>query len=228
MNFYSFSLQQCQQTYTHMDMDLKQMLHDKIDNIAPLYGLTDICFPSFTRHYGYEHCLSASDVVYALATLLETSPAAATRLGEKVEWNEEEDWGTIEKDDGEELGSVRRAWWMRNFYTAYDALGMEEPDLLLHGLKLCMKIQKVVVEQGTDILVKKMAKSLKNFRFVNIRNSADLPIFQHPLTLGKLASFLIDAYRVRRGFRKKKREPSTNNGSLGTRKEKSSFCHLFS
>jgi cell division control protein 45 len=185
-----------------MDMDLKQMLHDKIDNIAPLYGLTDICFPSFTRHYGYEHCLSASDVVYALATLLETSPAAATRLGEKVEWNEEEDWGTIEKDDGEELGSVRRAWWMRNFYTAYDALGMEEPDLLLHGLKLCMKIQKVVVEQGTDILVKKMAKSLKNFRFVNIRNSADLPIFQHPLTLGKLASFLIDAYRVRGGILK--------------------------
>ncbi|OBZ82830.1 Cell division control protein 45, partial [Choanephora cucurbitarum] len=67
-----FSLQQCQQIYTHMDMDLKQTLRNKIEHVAPLYGLTDICFPSFTRGYGYECCMSASDVVYALSTLIET------------------------------------------------------------------------------------------------------------------------------------------------------------
>ncbi|KAI7869615.1 DNA replication pre-initiation complex subunit Cdc45 [Mucor mucedo] len=196
-----FSLQQCQQVYTHMDMDLKQMLRNKIEVIAPLYGLTDICFPSFTRSYGWECCLSASDVVYALSTILETSPAAAIRLGVNVNanWNENEDWHTAEESEEDatahEMKSQRRKWWMKNFYTAYDALSSPSPDGILRGLKLCMKTQKAIVRQGTAIIDKRMAKLLNNFRFVNIRNGPDLSIFQHPLALTKLALFLTDAYR---------------------------------
>ncbi|KAI9257527.1 DNA replication pre-initiation complex subunit Cdc45 [Helicostylum pulchrum] len=194
-----FSLQQCQQVYTHMDMDLKAALRQKIEVVAPLYGLTDICFPSFTRSYGWECCLSASDVVYALSTILETSPAAAVRLGASVNWNESDDWqSSLESTDDTTvngLGSDRRSWWMRNFYTAYDALNGSSPDSILRGLKLCMRTQKAIVRQGTAIIDKRMAKLLNNFRFVNIRNGPDLSIFQHPLTLTKLALFLTDAYR---------------------------------
>ncbi|KAI9469765.1 MAG: DNA replication pre-initiation complex subunit Cdc45 [Benjaminiella poitrasii] len=221
-----FSLQQCQQIYTHMDMDLKQMLRDKIEVVAPLYGLTDICFPSFTRTYGWECCLSASDVVYSLSTILETSPAAATQLGTTVNWNEaEETYADDEEDDAKHkdaangldsssppeadrnssdtsgygsngiLSSERTNWWMRNFYTAYDALSGNSPSSLLRGLKLCMKTQKAIVQQGTSIIEKKMVKILKNFRFVNVRNGPDLPIFQHPSALTKLGLYLIDAYR---------------------------------
>lgn len=121
----SFSLQQCQQIYTHMDMDLKSILRQKIETVAPLYGLTDICFPSFSRSYGWKYRLSASDVVYALATLLETSPAAAAMLGEPVSWNNNQEWDTLDDnstDYPDDLGIGRRRWWMRNFYIAYDSL----------------------------------------------------------------------------------------------------------
>lgn len=121
-----FSLAQCQQVYTHMDLQLKDMLRHKIETVAPLYGLTDICFPSFARTYGWKLRFSASDAVYALATLLETSPLTATRLGENVKWNQDEDWDALENESGHhgddtDLSSVRRRWWMRNFYTAFDA-----------------------------------------------------------------------------------------------------------
>ncbi|CAO3644119.1 unnamed protein product [Mucor hiemalis] len=174
-----FSLQQCQQVYTHMDMDLKQMLRNKIEVVAPLYGLTDICFPSFTRSYGWECCLSASDVVYSLCTILETSPYAAIRLGATINWNEKDDQSLEDREDNivNGLGSERRTWWMRNFYTAYDALNGTSPDSILRGLKLCMKTQKAIVRQGTTIIDKRMAKLLNNFRFVNIRNGPDLAIF---------------------------------------------------
>lgn len=181
-----------------MDMDLKQMLRNKIEVVAPLYGLTDICFPSFTRSYGWECCLSASDVVYSLGTILETSPSAAIRLGATINWNEKDDQSLEDREDNivNGLGSERRTWWMRNFYTAYDALSGSSPDSILRGLKLCMKTQKAIVRQGTTIIDKRMAKLLNNFRFVNIRNGPDLTIFQHPLALTKLALFLTDAYRV--------------------------------
>lgn len=183
-----------------MDMDLKQMLRNKIEVVAPLYGLTDICFPSFTRSYGWECCLSASDVVYALSTTIETNPTAAIRLGVTTNWNEDEGWQSSLEEKTDKivngLGSERRSWWMRNFYTAYDALAGNSPDGILRGIKLCMKTQKAIVRQGTAIIDKRMAKLLNNFRFVNIRNGPDLSIFQHPLTLTKLALFLTDAYRV--------------------------------
>ncbi|KAJ8663622.1 hypothetical protein O0I10_000868 [Lichtheimia ornata] len=193
-----FSLAQCQQVYTHMDLQLKDMLRHKIETVAPLYGLTDICFPSFARTYGWKLRFSASDAVYALATLLETSPLTATRLGENVKWNQDEDWDALESESGDhgdntDLSSVRRKWWMRNFYTAYDATNNVEG--LQHGIDLCMKIQKAVVRQGTAILDKKASKVIKNFRVVIMRDGPDLPLFQHPLTLSKLALFLTDAYR---------------------------------
>ncbi|KAI8646057.1 CDC45 family [Parasitella parasitica] len=193
-----FSLQQCQQVYTHMDMDLKQMLRNKIEVVAPLYGLTDICYPSFTKSYGWECCLSASDVVYSLSTILETSPAAATRLGAEIKHRHgnEDDWKpTQSSSDTAELQCGRKDWWMRNFFTAYDALKDASPEIILQGLKLCMETQKAVVRQGTSVIDKKMVKLLKNFRFVNVRNTAELPIFQHPSSLTKLGLFLTDAYR---------------------------------
>ncbi|SAM08075.1 hypothetical protein [Absidia glauca] len=109
-----FSLQQCHQVYTHMDMDLKNILRNKIETVAPLYGLTDICFPSFSRTFGWKYRLSASDVVYALATLLETSPSAAAALGESVHWNDDQDWGELDDmtdNHDNDLGSHR--WYKK-------------------------------------------------------------------------------------------------------------------
>lgn len=59
-----------------------------------------------------------------------------------------------------------------------------------------MKIQRAVVRQGTAILDKKSAKPVKGYRSVILTDGPDLQLFQHPLTLSKLALFLTDVYRV--------------------------------
>ncbi|RXK36072.1 cell division control protein 45 [Tremella mesenterica] len=69
-----FSLQQCQQTWTHMDRDLKRQLPDKLDAIAPEYGLVELSYASFTRAYGFQlSSLSAADAVEGLCALLEAA-----------------------------------------------------------------------------------------------------------------------------------------------------------
>lgn len=60
-----------------------------------------------------------------------------------------------------------------------------------------MKVQKAIVRQGTSIIDKKNTRTLRNFRMVVIKDGADLPVFQHPLTLAKLALFLTDSFRVK-------------------------------
>ncbi|CAH7683463.1 CDC45 family [Phakopsora pachyrhizi] len=68
-----FSLLQCQQNYTHMDMDLKRSLREKVEAIAPEYGLFELSFPSFVRAYGYQSVLSASDCVECVSAILEVA-----------------------------------------------------------------------------------------------------------------------------------------------------------
>lgn len=70
----SFSLQQCQQNYSHMDMTLKKELPSKLDAIAPEYGLIELVYPSFTRAFGFQlSSLSAADAVEGLSALLEAA-----------------------------------------------------------------------------------------------------------------------------------------------------------
>ncbi|KAI8969151.1 DNA replication pre-initiation complex subunit Cdc45 [Mycotypha africana] len=196
-----FSLQQCQQIFTHMDMDLKQQLKDKIAAIAPMYGLTDMCFPSFTRNYGYECCLSASDVVHALSTLLETSPTAITRFKGTFDWEDKDTvWGPKSEDivaDNRAVKSSRQNWWMKNFYTAYDALTGSSADKIKQGLQLCMQTQKVIIDQGTDLFEKRGVKTINRcYRGVTLeQHTPDISIFQHPSSVRKLALFITEAFR---------------------------------
>lgn len=77
-----FSLAQCQQLYAHMDIDLKNTLRDKLDSIAPEYGLVEPTYPSFVRAFGYRiSALSAADAVEGIEALLQ----AATGVKIEVE-----------------------------------------------------------------------------------------------------------------------------------------------
>lgn len=64
------------------------------------------------------------------------------------------------------------------------------------GLGLCMKLQRAIVQQGTAMIEKKSVKTLRTFRLAIIKDGPDITLFTHPLTLSKLALFLVDAYRV--------------------------------
>lgn len=79
-----FSIPQTQQPYSHMDTDLKQQLRSKLDAIAPEYGMVELSYPSFVRHYGFRaRPLSAADAVEALSALLDV--ASGIRLEIEIE-----------------------------------------------------------------------------------------------------------------------------------------------
>lgn len=169
-----FSLEQCRQSYTHMDMDLKRTLRTKVETVAPEYGLFDLSFPSFTRSFGYQSILSASDSVECVSALLEVANGVRLDFGNEIggavwsgskAWNSsigKEDGGMIDYDDSgysggssddkenyppnnqpagpanavaraEEAAAIaaakakkrEEAWWVRNFWMAYDSLGNE-------------------------------------------------------------------------------------------------------
>ena len=95
----SFSIQQSRQAYSHMDMDLKATLRDKLEEVAPEYGLVELHYPSFMRAFGYRCSpLSAADGVEGLNALLE----AATGIRVEIE----QDGG---KGGGEWFGATK-AW----------------------------------------------------------------------------------------------------------------------
>lgn len=150
---HSFSVIETQQTYSHMAKDLKLSLRDKLDQIAPEYGLVELTYPSFTRCYGFlSQPISACDYVEAVSALLDV--AGGVRMEVEVEGARNGgEWfggGRVWEAGGRESGARRDAdkenvlvggvggahgkekggeenaeelqWWVRNFWTAYDAL----------------------------------------------------------------------------------------------------------
>lgn len=137
-----------------MAKDLKLSLRNKLEQIAPEYGLVELTYPSFTRCYGYlSPPLSAGDAVEAVSALLDV--AGGIRMEVEVEgarnggewfgggklWeaggreDDKENRGVLFAGVGESAKGKGRAtgeeieedeeevqWWVRNFWTAYDAL----------------------------------------------------------------------------------------------------------
>src|SRR5579863_604746 len=135
-----------------MDMDLKRQLRDKLDAIAPEYGMIELTYPSFVRCYGYHmQPLSAADAVDALNALLDA--ATGVRIEVEVDgarnggewfggggvWRAAGRWGGPETNEKggvrglgqqEEEGNAtgergvegRESCLVRNFWNAFDAL----------------------------------------------------------------------------------------------------------
>ncbi len=154
LNSPSMSITQAQQPYSHMDMDLKKTLIQKLDEIAPEYGLVELSYPSFMRCFGFHtQPLSAADAVEGISALLDVAEGIrieveieGTRNGgewfgagkvweayasEKNNIMKKMDFGpddgqsaadNIQESQPNENPSQEPDWWVKNFWTAYDAL----------------------------------------------------------------------------------------------------------
>jgi cell division control protein 45 len=119
-----FSLSQCKQHYTHMDMDLKRTLKEKLERFAPLYGLEDVVKEGFVRCWGWRGCLSAADVAYVVGGILEIGKGKMpTHKRVAADGNDEE--VTEERGRLEEEKEVEE--WTTNFWEAYDSLTKYAP-----------------------------------------------------------------------------------------------------
>lgn len=200
---FRFSLEECNQVFAHMSIDLKRILKDRLEAVAPEYGLHEVLYTSFTRSHGYRGLVSASDVVHAVTGLLEASPEALVALGHRSEWVAEETLSAgvaLSTDNHQEQDSAQgsTSWWHNNFFRACDSLdgGGGEEDQLQRGLKQCMKIQQALVRQAIAIIEKQVIITLSTCRVATLKDGPNLSIFWNPLTLGKLAQFLVHAIRV--------------------------------
>jgi cell division control protein 45 len=135
-----------------MDTELKRELRQKMEDIAPEYGLLELSYPSFVRSFGFKsQPLCAADVVDGVSALLEA--AGGLQLDIEVEGarNGGEWFGTgrqwqMRRDDNKETRGMANGetnghkssgqnatqsedhedeWWKNNFWVAFDALGNE-------------------------------------------------------------------------------------------------------
>lgn len=189
------SLSQCKQSYTHMDMDLKKGLRQRLLTYAPKYGLDGLVPPAasgrgtregwgFVRSWGWKATLSAIDVGVIVGAVLEVGKAGAQTAdlsrsrGERIELTDE---------DGKKEG----AEWVARFWEAYDALG--DIEVLKHALPVAQHLHRAILRTGTSLLEKKQIRHLRAFRMAVVKEGPDVQLFTHPSALTKLALWVGEA-----------------------------------
>lgn len=124
------SLSQCKQSYTHMDMDLKKSLRQRLLTYAPMYGLDGLVPPpaskgsdragwGFVRSWGWKACLSALDVGVVVGAILEVGKSGAKLDAAQRNWRHN---GAENRELVDEDGRVEGEEWVQRFWEAYDAL----------------------------------------------------------------------------------------------------------
>lgn len=151
-----------------MDMDLKKNLIQKLDDIAPEYGLVELSYPSFMRCYGFHtQPLSAADAVEGISALLDVAEGVRIEIevegtrnggewfggGRAWEAHSSENNGiqqanfdssakgvdSLAADKSANNGTTQEGesqaqepdWWIKNFWTAYDALSKYVPPIFI-------------------------------------------------------------------------------------------------
>ncbi|KAL4780518.1 CDC45 family [Aspergillus varians] len=201
------SLTQCHQNYTHMDMELKRVLRQRLLKYAPMYGLDGLVPPEapghavsregwgFVRCWGWKACLSATDVGVMVGAILEVGPEEvpgvwdAKRLPrpKRIEAS-----STSEETDNDPSNLLPRFW------TAYDALSLtsESPTLLMDALPLAQHLHRAILRTGTSLLSKHQIRHLRAFRIAVVKEGPDVKLFTNPGALTKLALWVAEAIRV--------------------------------
>ncbi|KZV71906.1 CDC45-like protein [Peniophora sp. CONT] len=238
-----FSVLQTQQLYAHMDTDLKKALREKLDDIAPEYGLLDLVYPSFVRCHGYATPpLSAADAVDGLSALLDAATGVRIEVevdgarhggewfgGGKV-WRANGRWNVNDEEGGKTDGNTENHDGENGAADDEENEGKENSEFTknfwnafdalsdierLHAaLGLAKAIHRATTRQASALMDRNEIRAARTHHFVPLRQGPDLPLFAHPGLLARLGLWLTDALRDRMAGR------GGSNGGLGRRKRK--------
>ena len=189
------SLSQCKQSYTHMDMDLKKGLRQRLLMYAPMYGLDGLVPPAasgrggregwgFVRSWGWKATLSAVDVGVIVGAILEIGKGGPNAIDDGRNGGDRPE--LVDED-----GSLESAEWVSRFWEAYDALGNIE--VLKHALPVAQHLHRAILRTGTSLLEKKQIRHLRAFRMAVVKEGPDVQLFTHPSALTKLALWVGEA-----------------------------------
>eukprot|EP00048_Salpingoeca_helianthica_P021638 m.13490 g.13490 ORF g.13490 m.13490 type:complete len:589 (-) comp6191_c1_seq1:20-1786(-) len=173
-----YSLEDCRQSWTSMQVSNRRDLSKQLDVYAGAFGLDNVTFPSFVVHI-LRFSYTSADVVYAVNGLLaRTDPLRA----------------------GEDTSSI--------FFDALDGLSpTPQPrttELLQRGIELAIRQHGAILRTIDGLLDGKRAlRKTKYFRYALLSDLEDQALFRHPITLHRLGLFLVDAFRFGPDTRKK-------------------------
>lgn len=212
------SLTQCKQSYTHMDMDLKRTLRERLLKYAPQYSLEGLVPPTtvgkegwgFVRCWGWKACLSAVDVGVVVGAVLEVGDAEQKlgAIGSKANDGTQQTYSQrvrgigdgAEPDDNQALDASRADSRNERFWAAYDALGSVSQ--LTGHIHTAQYLHRAILRTGTSLIEKKQIRHLKAFRMAVVKEGPDVQLFTHPGALVKLALWVAEAVVEMEGGRR--------------------------
>lgn len=196
------SLAQCKQRYTHMDVDVKRILRDRLLKYSSMYGLDGLVPPGdgigihgkegwgFVRSWGWKACLSATDVGVITGAILEVGLAVSHH--------------SVQRDLSSQISSTESASpsassnLLPRFFTAYDALAPSNPHSLLLSLPTAQTLLRSIHRTGTSLMAKHQIRHLRAFRMGVVKDGPDLSLFSNsPGALVKLALWVGEAVAIR-------------------------------
>ncbi|KAF2493444.1 CDC45-like protein [Lophium mytilinum] len=197
------SLTQCKQNYTHMDMELKRGLRERLLKFAPVYGLDGLVPPpsqqtkdgwGFVRCWGWKACLSAIDAGVVLGAILEVGDATNFKQTSEFESQDRARNGasqTTGHDEVVEASDTAQQHISARFWTAYDAIS--SVDLLVSHITTAQHLHRAILRTGTSLIEKKQIRHLRAFRMAVVKEGPDVQLFTHPGALIKLALWVAEA-----------------------------------
>lgn len=205
------SLVQCKQSYTHMDMDLKKDLRQKLLTVAPMYGLEGVVPPpsashggadkegwGFVRCWGWKACLSAADVATIIGAILEVGTHTNTNNSGLSFSNGQlptprHSPSTSDASAKDDAITSASAEALTRFYAAYDSL--LSPTTLTSSIPLAQSLHRAIHRTGTSLLQKRQLRYLRAFRLGLVKEGPDVALFAQPGALMKLALWVGDAVK---------------------------------
>ncbi|EUC40238.1 hypothetical protein COCMIDRAFT_109332 [Bipolaris oryzae ATCC 44560] len=197
------SLTECKQRYTHMDMELKRGLRERLLKFAPQYGLDGLVPPKsstgdpkdgwgFVRCWGWKACLSAIDAGVVLGAILEVGDVKSLNQSALDSSNFVGTADHIEMQTStQEEQDLAQEHITSRFWTAYDALG--NIDLLVEHITTAQHLHRAILRTGTALIEKRQIRHLRAFRMAVVKEGPDVHLFTHPGALTKLALWIAEA-----------------------------------
>ncbi|KAG7390279.1 DNA replication initiation factor cdc45 [Phytophthora pseudosyringae] len=221
-----FSLRQSQQKFSYMPLEMKQMLREKTQEMAPEFGLDDLFYGSFKRTFAFQYQLGAADAVYGLQALLEAPESYVAAIFEAETQHQQQNALTSlfaldsilsssandsnaagqsdkdgkDKDDEAAEESPQDDFRQQNFMLAHTALACQSvtsSKLMESGVKVAMSLKQAIVRVGLSIMERKLLVRVKHFRYVCLNvPEREQELFANANVLTQLALFLLNVHRA--------------------------------
>lgn len=195
------SLSQCKQGYTHMDMELKKSLRDRLLKYAGVYQLDDVVPAGtgraayeqegwgFIRSWGWKAQLSAVDVGVILGAILEVGSHQPTSKPSN------NGYGSTQQSTQADEPEDRSVTLIPRFFAAYDAL--DHPSQLLSSIPIAQHLLRSIHRTGSSLMQKDRLRHLRAFRMGVVKDGPDLGLFSSsPGALVKLALWVGEAVAI--------------------------------